>query len=298
VVRSHLRYSLIAVAVVAACSGDRRAAPRPPLTVFAAASLARPLEALSDSFQMRDDVLVQLELGGSLEQSRKLTELGRVPDVLMLADDEVVAALVPTYLDWYVRFATNRVVVAFGPRSRHADSITTENWWRVLARRDVTVGRADPSVAPAGRHALRLLERAETYYERPDLADSILAHSPTRYLRPNATELAALLETGEVDYLLDYESVARQYGFNFVALPEDLAQDILYGIAVPRQSSRVDDAVRFVAYVLSGPGKSVLRSADVDVLRVPVALGTKIPPEILNFVRTLAAAAPDAPPAR
>ncbi len=213
----------LAIALAACGTGGRVETPRPPITVFAAASLARPLRALADSFQHSEHVQLLTELGGSLEQSRKITDLGRTPDVLMLVDDEVIAALLPAHLDWYVRFATNRMVVAYAPRSRYADSITAENWWRSLARPDVQVGRADPTIAPVGRHALSLLRKAESYYQRPGLADSVIARSPLRNVRPSATELAALLETGEVDYILEYESVARQYGFRYVVLPDDLS---------------------------------------------------------------------------
>jgi len=278
--------------LIAACGGERRAEPRPPITVFAAASLARPLKVLADSFHQRANVAVLVELGGSLEQSRKLTDLGRVPDVLMLVDDEVVAALVPSYLDWYVRFATNHLVVAFSSKSRHGDSISAENWWRILSSADVTIGRADPGIAPAGRHALDLLRRAETYYNRAGVSDAVLARSGLRYLRPNATELAALLETGEVDYIIDYESVARQYGFKFVSLPEDLAPAILYGISVPRQSARARAAVEFVAFALSEQGKNILRESQITVLSVPVAIGTNVPPEIADVVRIVADARP------
>ncbi len=278
--------------VIAACGGDRRREPQPPITVFAAASLARPLKTLTDSFYQRTRVPVQVEIGGSLEQSRKLTDLGRVPDVLMLVDDDVVAALVPTYLDWYVRFATNRMVVAFTATSRHGDSITVDNWWRVLSRSDVTVGRADSLTAPAGRHALALLRRAESYYNRPGIADAVLARSPLTHVRPNASELAALLETGEVDFIIDYESVARQYDFKFVSIPEDLAPAILYGVSVPRQSARGQDAIAFVAFALSDQGKGILREAQITVLNVPVALGTNVPPELARVVRTDEAARP------
>lgn len=273
------------------CGGQRSEAPKQPITVFAAASLARPLKILADSFHQREHVRMLPELGGSLEQSRKITDLGRVPDVLMLVDDDVVAALVPTYLDWYVRFGTNRLVVAYSPTSRYADSITGENWWRVLSRPDVRIGRADPGVAPAGRHALALLMQTDTYYTRPALGDSILARSPLKFLRPNATELAALLETGEVDYILDYESVARQFGFKFVTLPDDLAPAILYGMSVPRQAEHVREGVRFAAFVLSDDGKRILRDAQINVLSVPVAIGTNVPPEITELVRTVATAA-------
>lgn len=283
-----LRPISLAVLLVA-CGGETRDEPKSPINVFAAASLARPLKTLADTFQRRAGVVTLAEHGGSLEQSRKVTELGRIPDVLILVDDDVVAALIPTYLDWYVRFATTRVVVAYGPKSRYADSITTDNWWRVLSRPDVRIGRADPGTAPAGRHGLALLGRTESYYVRPGLTDTLLARSPLRYLRPNATELAALLEAGEVDYILEYESVARQYGFKFVILPGDLAPAILYGLSVPRQAAHIREGVQFAAFVLSSDGYRILRDAQVSVLTVPVAIGSNVPPEIMELVRTVAA---------
>jgi molybdate/tungstate transport system substrate-binding protein len=283
-----VRSTILAFALLlAACGGQRAEPPKSPVTVFAAASLARPLAVLADSLR-RDGLITQAELGGSLEHARKITELGRIPDVLMLVDDDVVAALMPVYLDWYVRFATNRVVVAYTPKSKHAASITPENWWQVLARPGVTVGRADPRIAPAGGHALAVLRRAEEYYHRRRLADTLLARASLQYVRPNATELAALLETGEVDYILDYESVARQYGFEFVPLPEDLAIAILYGIAVPRQAAHPREALAFAAFVLSEEGKGILRDAKVNVLAMPVAIGVNIPPELSQLVRTAA----------
>jgi molybdate/tungstate transport system substrate-binding protein len=268
------------------CAGPRSEAAKPPITIFAAASLARPLTQLTHSFENRSRVSALVELGGSLEHARKLTELGRTPDVLMLADDEVIASLAPTHIDWYVRVATTRLVVAYTARSRYAREIGAEDWWRILSRRDVTVGRADPSIAPAGRHAVALLRRAETYYQEPRLADRLLGQASLKYVRPNATELAALLETGEVDYILDYESVARQYGFRFITLPEDLAVRVLYGVSVPRNAAHPAEAVDFIAYLLSQDGKRILRDANFDVLSVPVAIGTGIPSEITDLVRT------------
>jgi molybdate/tungstate transport system substrate-binding protein len=286
--------TFLAVAVVG-CGGQRTEAAKAPITIFAAASLARPLTLLTHSFENRSRVAALVELGGSLEHARKLTELGRIPDVLMLADDEVIAALAPTHIDWYVRVATTRLVIAYTTRSRYAEEIDAEEWWRVLSRRDVSVGRADPAIAPAGRHAVALLRRAETYYQEPRLANRLLARASLKYVRPNATELAALLEMGEVDYILEYESVARQFGFRFVTLPEDLAVRVLYGVAVPRDAAHARDGVDFLAYLLSADGKRILRDANLDVLDVPVAIGTSVPREISELVRT---STPSAPPTR
>jgi molybdate/tungstate transport system substrate-binding protein len=254
--------------------------------VFAAASLARPLGVVAESFKRAERRESLVELGGSLEQSRKITDLGRVPDVLMLVDDDIMAALVPAHLEWYVRFATNRIGVVYTDRSRGADSITAENWWRVLVRDGMRVGRADPTVAPVGRHALSILQRLDAYYSRRGLGDTVLARAKLAFIRPNATELAALLETGEVDYILDYESVAKQYGFRFVALPGDLAPPVLYGLSVPRRATNTEGGVALAAYLLSYDGQRILRDAQIRLLDTPVAIGTNIPSAISALVRT------------
>ena len=281
-----MRSLFVALALAVGACAD--ATPRPPITVFAAASLARPLRTLTDTFQLDARVPALAELGGSLEQARKLTDLGRIPDVLILVDDDVMASLVPAHLAWYVRFATNRLGIAYGERSAHRDSITPENWWRLLGRPGVRVGRADPSTAPVGRHALNLIRRVDSYYARSGAGDSLFARASQRLVRPNATELAALLETGEVDYIIEYESVARQYGFDFVALPQDLSPAILYGIGVPRLATNASAGVEFTAYLLSDAGKRVLRNAQIRVLDTPVAVGTDVPSTILPLVRTSA----------
>lgn len=261
--------------------------PKPPITVHAAASLARPLRILADSFRVASGIPLRVEFGGSMELARRTTDLGAVADVLMLADDDVIAALLPSHTEWYVRFATSRLVVAHTTTSAGADSLTRDNWWRVLSANGVTVGRADSAIAPAGRHALSLLRRAEAYYQSPGLTRRLLEHSPQRVVRPNATELAALLESGEVDYVIEYESVARQFGFPYVSLPGDLAASVLYGAAVPRATTRHDDAVQFLAFLLGERGTAIMRNAHVDMLRTPVTLGRNVPPGISALTRTV-----------
>ena len=282
-----MRPLLVVLALVLCACAD--ATPKPPITIFAAASLSRPLKTLTDSFQHDSRIPSLVEIGGSLEHARKLTELGRVPDVIMLVDDDVMASLVPAHLRWYVRFATNRLGIAYGERSAHRDSISEENWWRVLAKKGVRVGRADPAVAPVGKHALTLIGKLDAYYSRSGAGDSIMARALQQYVRPNATELAALLETGEVDYIIDYESVAKQYGFQFVPLPQDLSPAILYGIGVPRLAKDTLSGIHFTAFLLSAEGQRILRDAQVRVLETPVAIGTDIPPALTPLVRTSAA---------
>ncbi len=286
-----MRYvPLVFASLLVSCGGHRAKEVGPPITVFAAASLAQPLAALSQAFQDGTGTAVQRELGGSLEHARKITELGRVPDVLMLAEDEVIASLMPVHIDWYARFATTRIVIAYTDRSRYADSLHAENWWRILSRDGVTIGRGDSVIAPVGRHGLTVLRRAETYYAQAGLTARLLANAAPRFIRPNAADLAALLQTGEVDYVLDYEAVAKQHGFKYLTLPLDLAVPVLYGVAVPKLAPNGRGGRSFVEFMLSSDGRRVLRDAGVEMLPLPVAIGTNVPPEISELVRTVAAA--------
>ncbi|MGH7695081.1 MAG: hypothetical protein ACRENH_08870, partial [Gemmatimonadaceae bacterium] len=65
----------------AGCTSARDA-QHGPLIVYTAGSLARPIRAALDSFVATANVAVDLESAGSLETARKLTELGKIPDVI------------------------------------------------------------------------------------------------------------------------------------------------------------------------------------------------------------------------
>jgi molybdate/tungstate transport system substrate-binding protein len=299
--RKSTALAALLTASAAAC-GDSSDAPRDTVVVHVAASLAQPVRAAADSFARRTGAKVLIESGGSLEHARKLTELGRTPDVLLLADYEVFPQLLmPSHVAWYAQFARNRMVIAYTPRSRFASEISGENWREVLQRPGVEVGRPDPDRAPAGYRTLIALRLAEAYYGDPGLPARILARSPPRNMRGNAAELAGLLSLGEMDYIFEYESLARSHGFRYVTLPPgvDLSDPalakryaavsvrvaargprdsvsfsgapILYGLSIPRRAPHAAAAGRFVDYLL-GEGRAVLRAAHVDLLGTPLVV--------------------------
>jgi molybdate/tungstate transport system substrate-binding protein len=301
----------VVAAALTACGGPD--ASRDTVVVYVAASLAQPLRTVADSFARRTGTKVLVESGGSLEHARKVTELGRTPDILALADYEVFPQLLmPEHVAWYAQFARNRMVIAYTSRSRFAAEISADNWREILQRPSVEVGRPDPDRAPAGYRTLLALRLAEAYYGDPGLPTRILARSPPRNMRGNAAELAGLLELGELDYIFEYESLARSHGFRFVSLPPgvDLGDPalarryaavsvrvaargprdsvtftgapILYGLSIPIRAPHPAPAARFVDFLL-GEGKALLRAAHVDVLDVPVvvpreqAVGSALP---------------------
>ncbi len=63
-----------------------------PLVVFNAGSLAKPFSDLLRAFRTRHpEVMLAQENSGSLEAARKLTDLGKIPDVIGVADYAVMA---------------------------------------------------------------------------------------------------------------------------------------------------------------------------------------------------------------
>lgn len=285
----------------AACGGADAAGP---LVVFNAGSLARPMRAALDSFARREGVDVAQESAGSLESARKLTELGKVPDLIALADAAVFPGyLMPTHVDRYVEFARNRMVVAYTDDSRFATEMVPGTWWQVLRRDGVEVGRADPQLDPNGYRTLMVWQLAERYYREPGLAAALRARSPERNVRPKEADLVGLLQAGEFDYIWSYESMARAAGLRYVTLPAEVdlsdpaladvyatasvrvrgasvgdtiefrGQPIVYAFAVPISAPHRQLGERFAAFLLSSDGRAILRRAGLDALEEPGTRG-------------------------
>ncbi|MEO5817785.1 MAG: extracellular solute-binding protein [Gemmatimonadaceae bacterium] len=279
---------------------------RDTVVVSAAASLAGPMRAALDTFVRRTGAVVSEEHGASLELARRITELHRIPDVLALADQEVFPELLmPRATSWYAAFARNRMVIAYTDRSKHAAEITPDNWRSIVLRTDVLFGRTDPALAPAGYRTLIVYKLAELFYREPGIAARLEAKTPPRLLRGNAAELAALLSAGELDYIIDYESLARAQKFKFIQLPPEIdlgdsgrastygeasvrvwtgrdsvtrpGAPILYGLSIPRAAPHPGAAQRFVAFLLGDDGKGILRRAFIDVLDHPTMVGDSVP---------------------
>jgi len=282
--------------------------PADTLIVFNAGSLARPIKAALDSFARQHGTLVQQENSGSLETARKLVDLNRIPAVIALADDDLFPELLmPAHATWCARFARNRMVVTYTDRSRAAAEITPDNWWQVLTRPGIQVGRSDPDLDPAGYRALLVFQLAERWYRQPSLAARLTAAAPPRNMRPKSAELTALVETGELDYAWEYESVALAAGLRYVQLPHQLdlgepadsafyaqarlrvlgtrpgdtievhGAPIVSALSIPSRAPHAQAAERFVAFLLSEPGRRVLRAQQLAVLDHPTIVGTGVP---------------------
>lgn len=303
---------ILVAAMLASCTkqdaGSSAAEADDAIVVFNAGSLARPLRAALDSFTAGTNIKIEQENAGSVETARKLTELDRIPDLVGSADYQVFPKyLMPSHTSWYVRFARNRMVLMYTPRSKSASTIDSTNWYKVLEAKGVQTGRSDPALDPNGYRSLVVMKLAELYYKEPGLTDRLIANSSAHIVRPKEVDLMGLLQTGEIDYAWSYESVAQaaklpyvtlpraidlsdpadsaQYALASVRIPGSTPKDtvemkgepILYGFTIPRKAPHRALAEKFAAFLISDAGRRILAREHLDALPTPIFVGDSIP---------------------
>ncbi|MFN2317674.1 MAG: substrate-binding domain-containing protein [Gemmatimonadales bacterium] len=284
-----------------------------PLIVFNAGSLALPMRDLLRAFQAQHPgIRPAQESSGSLEAARKLTELGKIPDVVAVADFNVIpAVLIPKEATWYVSFARNAMVLIHTARSRGASEITADNWPEILLRPGVRTGRSEPALDPNGYRTLMVLQLVEAQRRQPGLADRLLAAMPERWVRGKSSDLVALVQAGELDYAWSYTNIAQATRLPFVRLgPEvDLSdparadwyrqasvrlpgatrapsdsititgEPILFALTIPTRAPNPSAAAAFVRFTLSDAGQDILRRSGFTVVFPPTLGGPGRPPD-------------------
>lgn len=298
--------SPVALLLLTAFVGIPRPTQAQGLAVANAGSLARPFRELLDSFSVaHPDLSVSQQNGGSLELARQVHDLGRAPDVFATADVDVVTQVLLSGGDvaWYVPFARNSMVLAYGPRSEGASEINGDNWWQIVTGPGVRMGASDPAVDPNGYRTLLVFQLAERFYASKGLAARLRAATPAEYQRPNETDLLALVQAGELDYAWSYRSVAITAGLRYVELPPEIdlsdpryagfygsaavrvrgktpfdsldlaGAPILYGLTVPASAPHPAAAVQFVNLLFSPTGRAILSRNGLIPLEHPRVVG-------------------------
>lgn len=311
-----MRYIIIPIAIlVLALSGCQSidTKEKNTITIFHAGSLSKPLKAIADSFMFENPgTKVLLEAAGSVECARKITELGRDCDLMFSADYKVIdKLLIPKYADWNILFAGNEMTLVYTPKSRFANEINSMNWHEILLKPEVFFGRSDPDSDPCGYRTVLSLQLAEKFYSIPNLTKSFMGKD-RRFIRPKEVDLLALLETGAIDYIFLYRSVAIQHGLNYLRLPNEVnlgvahleeeyskvslkirgsspgdtiiitGEPMVYGFTIPRSAPNMKMAERFATFFLSKEkGLKLVDQSGMPVLTPVIIKNSEAIPETL-----------------
>ncbi|HOX05440.1 MAG TPA: substrate-binding domain-containing protein [Planctomycetota bacterium] len=200
-----------AVLLLAGCGSE---APPAKVRLFHAAGFTPVLDALRADAGARNFEL-EAEGSGSQMACRKITELGRRCDLVVLADRELVAEMLGGVCSWRLDFATDEMVLAVGARAPNSE-LAERDWPAALLADGVRLGRADENLAPVGYRTLLVWKLREAHGGPAGLADRLRARC-TKVL-DDVGRLIPLLQNGEIDYAFVYRSTCIAQGVRFIAL--------------------------------------------------------------------------------
>jgi molybdate/tungstate transport system substrate-binding protein len=322
---------------------------RVPLVVFGAGSLIIPFDHLAKAFEARyPNVEVQPQYHGSIQVIRHVSELHEQIDIVATADATLIPMLMYAvndpetgrpYANWYIRFASNHLAIAYTPQSKYANEINSDNWASLLARPGLKVGIADPRFDASGYRALMAFALAQDLYKQYTLFTDMFNGkfvAPITIFQDNelttitvpevleskagsdiiirgaSIQLIALLESGDLDYSFEYESVIKQHGLQMVRLPDAInlgsseydqayhkvqvnldfrrfasvkpefrGEQIGYGITIPSNAPHPKEAAQFIAFLLSQEGHALMEADYHPVFDTAIGENyTNIPPEL------------------
>ncbi|MEN6479775.1 MAG: tungstate ABC transporter substrate-binding protein WtpA [Anaerolineales bacterium] len=307
------------------------------LRVFEAGSLMIPFDAIEHAFEAQNpDIDVETEAHGSIQVIRHVTDIHEKIDIVASADHALLSMLMygsmdpdtgEPFADWNIRFATNRMVLAYSPTAAGADIPTTDNWAKVITRPGTRIGLADPRFDACGYRELMVLQLAETLYGEPRILEDVvlgrfitpitteeidgvtLIHVPevleprpksTILMRGSSIQLIPLLQSGDLDYIFEYESVAAQHQLAYIVLPDEVnlsdpeqadtyaqvavkldfrrfasveptftGEVIAYGLTIPSNAPQPEAAARFVAFLLGPEGQRIMAENHHPLLDPP-----------------------------
>jgi molybdate/tungstate transport system substrate-binding protein len=279
------------------------------VTILQAASLADLFKKAQTEFaSQHPKVTIQIQPGASGALIRQITDLDKEADIIAVADRTLVPKfLMPKYVDWSIDFLTEQMVIIVGENAKHAGEITAANWPQILLKSDTEYGISDPLTAPVGYRSLMVWQLAEQYYKQPKLYEQLQTKLLKKNIRPNAVALLTLLKNGELDYIFDYASLAKQQGLRTVVLPGEInlgnpqfadrygtvsatipgkepgtttqikGEPIVYSIAVLKNAKNSKAAQAFVSFLVGPRGRQLMAEGGMTPLVPAQVAGTNLP---------------------
>jgi molybdate/tungstate transport system substrate-binding protein len=347
---------ILALLLISAASLSSCGAENPnkiPLSVYCAGSLIVPFQAVEKAFEARyPEIDARPEGHGSIQVIRAVTELGEDVDVAAVADSQLIPLLMYNVdlpdssgpcAYWRIDFATNALGIAYTPESSGSAEINDRNWYEIFNRPEVRIGLSDPRIDSLGYRALMTFQLAEDYYQDDSIFEKFMISGFTLgmkassskgittisvpqviqpisakiSLRTYSIQLLALLESGDLDYAFEYESVARQRGLRFLRLPPAIdmsSQDysdtyhrvrvkmdfqrfasvapafegmpIIYGVTIPGNALHRQEALTFLEFLLGPDGQRILRENYQPPLIPAVAdFENRVPAALRSFLQ-------------
>ncbi len=286
-----------------------QAVEKTSIVVFHAGSLSVPFKKMEEEFESKHpNIDVRREPSGSVKAVRKIIDLHKPCDVIASADYSLIPKMMfPQYADYVKIFATNELVICYTPSSKYGNRINSNNWYEIFKKKDVKWGFSNPNLDPCGYRAVMMIILASDYYKRPLYKELLTNNTNLKvikqkgkytvlipkkfklrgnkiFVRPKAVALLGLLESGTIDYAIEYKSVALQHGLKYIELPKEVnlsdfkyryyyskvevklgngrtvkGKPIAYGITTVKNAPHPKEAKMWEDFVTSKRGAEILK---------------------------------------
>jgi molybdate/tungstate transport system substrate-binding protein len=260
------------------------------VNVLYAGSLVNIMErSVGSAFEQKSGERFQGYAGGSNKLANEIKGKLRRGDVFVSAnpkvDDQLMGQANGDWVGWYIAFAESPLVIGYNPSSRFVSDLKNKPWYETLTEPGLKLGRTDPKLDPKGALTVELLNRAETFYNKPGLSQQIIGEpdNPAQVL-PEET-LVGRLQSGQLDVGFFYSTETSDTKIPAIKLPDEIALKARYTVTILRDAPNPAGAERFISFLLGSQGRDLLTQHGLELLK-PDLSGDReaVPAAIKSFV--------------
>jgi molybdate transport system substrate-binding protein len=259
-----------------------------PLAIFHADSLAGPMRALKTAFEARHPgTTITLVSGVSRDLAARILK-GETCDVFapsspaVIGQDLIGKKVAGTETDaatWYVVFSANEMVLITAKGNPRGITQITD-----LAKPDVKFVRVTGEKDLATNRTIEFVMRAAAKEGKPELAQAIIDRAPADPATSvTVPDVVAAVRDGRANAGIVYYSaaIAARNDVEAVRFPPsvNMSEAIRNAATVPGTAKNPQDAVAFVAFLLSPEGQSILQETGQPPV-VPAIGHGMVPPEV------------------
>ncbi len=184
--------------------------------IFAAACFSSLLRTIEPEAAQAQKLNLQSEISGSQVACRKITELNRDCDVLMVADAALIKKIASPPCSWRIDFVHDEVVLGIGARAKYINE-AEKDWTKTLQRKDVTLARVNPNLGPIGYRTLLVWQLKD-----PSGKLNIELAGKSEKTVDHVSKLSALLKAGDIDYAFVYRSTCVNNDIRYIPLDNSI----------------------------------------------------------------------------
>lgn len=282
---------LLASLSLAAVPGQASAQSAGTVNVLYAGSLVNVMEhGIGAAFDQAAGADFRGYAGGSNKLANEIKGKLVPGDVFISANPKINADLMGSangdWVDWYVSFAQSPLLIGYNPSSRFAADLKTKPWYDALQEPGIRIGRTDPKLDPKGKLTLELFKKAAAVYKMPDLDKKVLGapENPAQVLPEES--LVGRLQSGQIDVGFFYSTETTDLKIPAITLPPETALSAHYTVTILNRAPNAAGALRFVTFLLSPQGTTLLRQHGLDLIAPKLAGNARrAPTDILALTK-------------